>query len=290
MHCHEYPARFRDFTVGELFEHTRFFDLLNDGIETLMGEIGHELRDVVASNGIPYAPVDCRGVVICYPSYQETRAIQIHATPVEVADRSFVVDYEFRRDDVDEPFCRIQQTHVTIGEGGAATSVPDGLRSQLEQMIVNRTALDTGRVPAPPGPPISDAADFSRQVQFRSPHIEAAQLGFMGEYFRFIATAFESHLESRGISMADASRSAPYPFLPRTFRFEFHSPIRFEDHVIVRGAVMDLEPAHATVRYDLIDADDGTRKIAGTTRYGCIGAGGSPTRYPQEYRSALASL
>jgi acyl-CoA thioesterase FadM len=287
MHCHEFPARFRDFTVGQLFDHTRLFDLVNDGIETLTGEIGYELRDIVASDGVPYAPVDSRGVITHYPAYQGTRTIHVHATPIAVTDRSFVIEYEFRAGGSDESFCRIQQTHVTIDPNGGATSVPEGLRGGLERFQADRPQLEPGRVPDLPGSPVSGREDFSRVVQFRSPHIEAAGLGFMGDYFRFIASAFESYLESRGISLADTSQSPPFIIQPESFQFEFRSPIRFEDRVQILGRVTDVATSQVTVQYDLDAADSGERKISGTTRYSCFDATGELTALPAVERATL---
>lgn len=269
MHAYNYDVRFGDVSLGGLVHHTSLFDLLNHGIEELSKSMGYELREIVAEEGVPYAPVDFRVYFERYPPYSDTRVIKIHARPISIKERSFEVEYEFVRERDGITLSRIRQVHVTISADGKAAQLPERVRAVLEELLEASSPFRAEAVPHVSQPPLGEQNAFLDEVTFYSPSIEASQLGYFGDYFRFISNTLEKHLMDHGTSLGELAEAESIPFLPAASTFQFRRPIHFEEVIEVLGEVVEVNEQEIVVDYELRGKTKKDTRIYGAHSYGC---------------------
>lgn len=274
MHVYDHDVRFGDVSIGGLVHHTLIFDLLNHGIEELSMKLGNELRTIVAEQGVPYAPVDFRIYFERYPPYQETRKIEIHIRPVSIGERSFEVEYELRRQEDAVTLARVRQVHVTITTEGNVAPLPETVRTSLEEFLEPSSSFPDEALPDTSRPSLIGTRDFRNKVTFYSPYIEASQLGFFGDYFRFISNSLEGYLMNNGTSLGELTEKEQIPFLPAASAFEFQRPIRFEETIKISGEIASIDEREIVVNYVLQGNSAAKARIHGAHAYGCYDADG----------------
>lgn len=261
----ERRVRFGDTTYGPHLHYAEVFDWLICAVEELSVELDHSTYELVDAGAIPYAPVEVAAAMDRYPTYGDR--VRIDAHPIAVGDRSLHVEYVLIRPDDGTRLGRARVVHVTIGPDGRAEALPDRVADRLRALQDDdRPAL---AVDLPDAPVAFEPADqtFGIRRTFRTPHVEAVDLGYFEDYARFAAEAMEGHLAQ--VSRSHRSLAAAtdrWPLCPRAWRFTFGDTIEFEDEVAVRAQIEAATPEALTVAY----AFDGGRSggLAGSGQAG----------------------
>lgn len=264
--------------AGPLVHGATFFDWTLISTQAVAEAFEYPFRQILAADGIPFAPVAVSTSVNRYPTIDDT--ITVDAVPRTVGDSSVEIVYEMADDD-GELLATAQLTHVTIAPGGGALALPDDVRSDLADAQVDRR-VSVG----PRGEPVDgdDLATFSSSFRIRSPHIEGAELAYFEEYPRFADVALEDYLAERGTSLADL-RGEKQPFRIRDWRWTFRSPVPFESTLRVECDVVAAE--RETVRVEHTLSADEQVCIEGLTEYGCFDRAGAPVPFDDEMLSLL---
>lgn len=278
----EYKVRFGDMSYGPLMHPTTYYNLLIRGVEELSHVLDRPIEDLVAAGWVPYAPVSVETDIARYPSYDTT--IRTSGRTVSIGERSFEFEYTFHQDD-GRHLATGRVTHVSLTPDGEAERIPQDVRAKLR--VLRDAQAEPSREPAPG---VSDAVDeestFRKNLDFRTPMIEAVDLGYFEEYFRSMNVALEEYLEGRGISMRDGGRDR-YPFLQTGGYVEFLEPVRFEDSILVCGAVTDVDSETIDVEYSFEGHAEGDTRIEGSVEFGCFDPDGERVTFPPEVLERL---
>lgn len=283
MRLLESQVRFGDTSLGPTMHSTRFFDLLAIALEELGAALDYPFAEILEADGTPYAPVDVRASISRYPAHGER--VVVDGTPVEIGTRSFTMVYTFSRDSDGRENGRIRTTHVTIDADGEAEPLPEHVRDGLTAM----GGEDPSQNPVD-YPDISeirrDDATFSRDVRIRTPHVEAADLGYFEEYFRFVSIALEEFFEERGIPIETACGAAGQ-LQPVGWQVSFEDVVPFGADLTVAGTVEQTGAGGFTVQYRI----DGNVEpnIRCAFAYRCVGPDGEPTAVPAAIGDALST-
>lgn len=272
---------------GPLMHYATYFDLLLCAFEELGRDFEESPEDVVAGGRVPYAPVSTTARIERYPRYGDS--IRVDGAPVAVTERSFTTGYTF--DGKGGELGRGWITHMTIGTDGRAETLDPEFRERLVERRRDGPTPPDATAAEPPADaaatePPPDATAFEWTTTFRSPHVEAAGVGYFAEYARALAVALEEHLDARGASLGAISGDR-YPFYPVEWTLDFRRPIRFEDTVTVRGRVAETTPEAVTIRYGFVGGTEDDRRIAGHVRYGCFDAEGERTAFEKRALAAV---
>lgn len=276
VHIDSFKVRFGDLGFGQLTHPATFFDWLIISTEELSYEIGYTTDEIVDAGGVPYAPVATWGNLERYPRYDDT--VKVTAEPVEISERSFRCEYRFTRADDGVSFGRSQIVHVTITPEGASEPIPPASHEQLLK-------FQNESVPAPieinPEPPVIGTPAIDREVVFRTPHLEAADLGYFEEFVRFLTIALEEYLDELGLSLRAYSKPV-YPFLIKGWKLTFAKSIEFEDRIRIKGEFSEVASDKVRVDYAFEGAVDGETRIVANVTYGCYNESGSQVSFPDD--------
>lgn len=277
----EYKVRFGDLSYGPLMHWSVYYNLAIRGIEELSYKIDHPIEELVEAGRVPYAPVAVDADIERYPGYEST--IQTSGRTIYVGEKSFGVEYTFREAEAEE-LATVNVTHVTLATDGEAEPIQESARERLHEL---RTA-PAGNVRRPPSDLAVEGKDrsFVTDVVFRTPMIEAVDLGYFTDYFRLMSTGLEEYLAERGISVR-LGNDDRYPFFATGGQFAFVEPINFEDRITIRGAVADVSPDNVTVNYEFAGEDKADVRIRGRLHVGCFDDEGECVRFPRDVLERL---
>ncbi|QHS16976.1 acyl-[acyl-carrier-protein] thioesterase [haloarchaeon 3A1-DGR] len=273
-----HPIRFGEL-AGPLVHGSLFFDWELISTQEITGALGHRFQDIVAADGIPYAPVVASTSVHRYPTFEDT--VSVETVPVDVGDSSVELVYEMTDGD-GEAVATGRITHVTIAPEGGALDLPDATREAFADRLVDRDPAvgpDAPRMKADGAGGEDGAAaetgdalpTFSASFPIRSPHIEGSELAYFEEYPSFADAALESFLEDAETSRAALS-GARQPFRLADWRWEFTSPVPFESTLRVESDVRAVDDRAVRIEHTLLSDD--TPSIEGVTEYGCFDRSG----------------
>ena len=259
--------------AGPLVHGASFFDWQLISTQTIAEAVGYSFEEILADDGIPYAPVGVDTSVVRYPA--TGNAVTVETVPTSVGDSSVELLYEVTDGD-GEKFATARMTHVTIAPSGSALELPERARSAFADACVDRSP-EVG--PQRESDEESGYPTYSETFRVRSPHIEGADLAYFEEYPRFADVALERYLEEQGTSRREL-RGEKQPYRIRDWHWEFKSPVRFETDLIVDCDVISVDRETITVAHTF--SSDGGTHITGTTEYGCFDRTGAPVPFDDE--------
>ena len=277
-----HEVRFSELSFGPLMHNATWFDLLIEATEELSYELGYTVEEIVAAGGVPYAPVAIHAELAEYPRYEDT--VVVDAEPVAVGDNHVQFRYRFGRASDGATFGTATMVQVTITPEGAAESVSEELRRELEPL-----ASDDGEpVEIAARSPDGDGPRLERDVVFRTPHIEAAGLGYFEDYARELSICLEEFLAGRGRSIGSLT-DGTYPFVPVGWDCTLERSIRFEDEIGVVGRVLDADERSVEIAYELRRPATDDVCIRADLTYGCFDGEGARVAFPREALAAVGA-
>jgi acyl-CoA thioesterase FadM len=281
----ERRVRFGDTTYGPCLHYATVFDWIICTIEEFGEELDYTCDEIVSKGGIPYGPVAVTAKMDRYPTYGDR--VRISAVPLYVSDRSFQVEYELSRITNGERLGRVRVVSVTLAPDGTSEPLPMHVEDHLKKLADRDARPD--RLDSLDDSPVTFAAEdetFTIRRSFRSPHVEAVDLGYFEDYAQFMAVALEDYLAATSPSLAALCETTDsWPFQPREWRLTFHDMVHFEDEMTIRGYVES--PETAIVAYAFDGESDADRRLAGRIAYGCCDDNGVFVTPPQAMVDAL---
>ena len=273
-----HEVRFGELSWGPFLHYATFFDLLIRATEELSYVLEYPAEGIVAAGGVPFAPVAIHAEFERYPRYPD--AIVVSGEPTAVGETNVQVDYRFVRAADGAEFGRARLVHVTITPEGAAEPVAPELRERLESMTGERSqSPDWAPARIEPRSPSGDGAELGRTVTFRTPHLEAAGLGYFEDYARELAICLEEFLEARGRSLGELTGETS-PFVPAAWDLTIERSIRFEDAIAIVGRVVSADPDAVEIAYEFRDAATDEVCIRTAITYGCLDEAGDRVPFP----------
>ncbi|UIP01499.1 thioesterase family protein (plasmid) [Halobaculum sp. CBA1158] len=270
-----HKVRFGELSYGPFMHNATFFDLLIEATEELSYELGYTVEEIVDAGGVPYAPVAIHAELSRYPRYDDT--VVVGVDPVAVGETNVQFEYRFERAADGERFGTARMVQITITPEGTAEPVPEDVRAELEA----RGPAGLEPIEITPRAPEGDGARFTREVPFRTPHIEAAGLGYFEDYARELSICLETFLEDRGHSLGTLT-DGTYPFVPVDWNFTLERSIRFEDDIEIVGQTLDADDRSIDIAYQLRRPATDDICIRGDVTYGCFGGDGERVAFPSE--------
>jgi acyl-CoA thioesterase FadM len=258
--------------AGPLVHGGTFFDWEMISTQEIAAAFDYSFEEILATDGIPYAPVVLRTSVERYPGAGDE--VTVETVPRDVGETSLELVYEITDGD-DEPLATARMTHVTIDSGGEALVLPERARSNFSRARVDRTP-DVGPGDGPASNP--DLPTFSSSFRINAAHIEGAELAYFEEYPRFAAIALETFLAENGRSLG-ALQGDKLPFRIRDWRWEFGRTVPFESILDVECDVVAVD--RETVRIAHTFSIDGDPNIEAITEYGCFDRSGRPVPFDE---------
>ncbi|QLG63903.1 acyl-CoA thioesterase [Halorarum salinum] len=270
-----HKVRFGELSYGPLLHNATFFDLLIEATEELSYELGYTVEEIVEAGGVPYAPVAIHADVSRYPRYEDTIVVDVE--PVSIGENHVQFAYRFERASDGAEFGHATMVQVTITPDGAAEPITPALRDELESL----GSADRRPVEIDPRPVEGDGPQFARDVTFRTPLLEAANLGYFEDYARELSITLETFLEDRGRSLRSLTDGA-YPFVPVGWDMTLENSIRFEDEIAIVGRVLDADEDAIDVAYELRRESTDDVCIRADLSYGCFDGDGERVPFPAE--------
>jgi acyl-CoA thioesterase FadM len=271
----EHKVRFGELSFGPLMHNATFFDLLIEATEELSYELGYTVEEIVEAGGVPYAPVAIHAEIDRYPRYEDTVVVDVE--PVSIGQNHVQFAYRFERASDGVEFGHATMVQVTITPEKTAEPVSDSLRGELQSLGV----ADRDPIEIAPRKPTGDGLQFSRGVVFRTPHLEAASLGYFEDYARELSICLEEFLEDRGRSLRSLT-DGTYPFVPAGWDFTLENSILFEDEITIVGEVLDADERAVDVAYELRRPATDDVCIRADVTYGCFNGDGERVAFPPE--------
>lgn len=274
-----HKVRFGELSVGPLLHYATFFDLVIVATEELSYELGYTVEEIVAGGGVPYAPVAIHADIQRYPRYADTVVVAVE--PISIGENHVQLRYRFTRAADSIEFGTATMVQVTITPDGKAEPVSDEVRAKLEAMGSSRKPMEIE-----PRPLQGEGPSFSRRVVFRTPLVEAANLGYFEDYARELSITLEEFLEARGRSLGELSGET-YPFVPVVWDFTLEDSIRFEDEILIVGEVLDTTEDRVDIAYEMRRATTDEVCIRADVGYGCFDADGERVSFADEALSVV---
>lgn len=266
-----HPVRFGEL-AGPLAHGAMFFDWELVSTQEVAEAFEYPFEEIVAADGIPYAPVIATTSVHRYPTFADE--VTVETVPRDVGTSSVELVYEMTDADGD-PLATARLTHVTIAPEGGALELPDDTREAFGDALVD-TSPSVGPDDARGD---GDYPTFESSFPIRSPHIEGSELAYFEEYPRFADVALEDYLEEQGESLHGFS-GEKQPFRMRDWQWEFKAPVPFESTLTAECDVLDVQDD--TVRIEHTLQSDEVTSIQGITEYGCFDRQGNPVDFDAE--------
>ncbi len=264
--------------AGPLIRGSTLFDWQLIATQRLGLAVDYPFAEIVADDGVPYAPVVAATSVHRYPGLGES--VDVDVVPINVGDSSTELVYDVT-DDGGDPVATARITHVTVGPDGTARPLPGATRPALEALAVDR---DPTVGPAlEPGDAL-EGVTFSRRFPVRSPHVEGVEWGYFEEYPRFAMIAAEAHLEGRGGSLGTLTDGQGW-FRPTAWRWEFGGPVPYESTLEVAWDVRAADTDGLLVEHTF--EADGREAITGTSVYRCVDEAGEVCPLPEALIAAF---
>lgn len=270
-----HKVRFGELSYGPLIHYSKFFDLLIVATEELSYELGYTVEEIVEAGGVPYAPVAIHADVDRYPRYEDT--IVVTAEPAWIGDNHVQISYRFLRASDSVEFGRATMVQVTITPERTAEPISSELRERFETL--GSGSADPAEID--PRPPSGNGPSFTHEVVFRTPLLEAANLGYFEDYARELSIGLEAFLESRGRSLRDLTGET-YPFVPVSWDFTLEDSILFEDEITIVGRVLEAEAEAVDVAYELRRESTDDVCIRADLTYGCFDESGGRVPFAPE--------
>lgn len=275
-----HKVRFGELSVGPLLHYATFFDLVILATEELSYELGYTVEEIVAGGGVPYAPVAIHADIRRYPQYADTVVVEVE--PISIGENHVQLGYRFSRAADSVEFGTASMVQVTITPEGRAEPVSDEVRAKLEAM----GTADREPVEIEPRSLRGEGPSFSRRVVFRTPLVEAANLGYFEDYARELSITVEEFLEAQGRSLGDLSGET-YPFVPFVWDFTLEDSIRFEDDILIAGEVLGSTADRVDIAYEMRRATTDEVCIRADVGYGCFDANGERVAFADEALSVV---
>ncbi|MFB9807668.1 acyl-CoA thioesterase [Haladaptatus pallidirubidus] len=132
----DHPVQFGEL-AGSLVHGAMFFDWQLISTQKIAAAFDYSFEQILAADGIPYAPVVVDTSVDRYPTIGET--VTVETTPQSVGDSSIELLYEMVDGD-GERLATAQMIHVTISPAGTALALPEKTRSDFIEACADRSA------------------------------------------------------------------------------------------------------------------------------------------------------
>ncbi|MFC7009683.1 acyl-CoA thioesterase [Halalkalicoccus salilacus] len=183
--------------AGPVVHGASFFDWQLISTQEIAAAFDYSFEEILAADGIPYAPVVVSTSVDRYPTTGDM--ITVETWPRSVGDSSVELIYEITDGD-GKQLATARMIHVTISQDGTALPLPERVRPDIADACVNYDpTVGPGMEPSEN----KDLPSFSSSFQIHSPHIEGAELAYFEEYPRFADIALEEYLSERGTSLVE---------------------------------------------------------------------------------------
>lgn len=265
-----HPVRFGEL-AGPLVHGSMVFDWELISTQEIADTFDYPFEQIVAEDGIPYAPVVVSTTVERYPTFEDT--VTVETDPINVGESS--VELRYRMVDGDgNPLATARIIHVTIAPEGGAQPLPDETRTAFDDALVDENPV------VGPASDLEESPDehptFSTDFEIRGPHVEGSVLAYFEEYPRFAAIALEEFLESQGPTLGDFN-GEKQPFRLRDWRWQFNEPVHYERTLTVECDVTRVTDDTVRVAHTFSTGD--APLIEGVTDYGCFDRDGRSTTF-----------
>ncbi|MFC7225348.1 acyl-[acyl-carrier-protein] thioesterase [Halalkalicoccus sp. GCM10025322] len=258
--------------AGPVVHGASFFDWQLISTQEIAAAFDYSFEEILAADGIPYAPVVVSTSVDRYPTTGDM--ITVETWPRSVGDSSVELIYEITDGD-GKQLATARMIHVTISQDGTALPLPERVRPDIADACVNYDpTVGPGMEPSEN----KDLPSFSSSFQIHSPHIEGAELAYFEEYPRFADIALEEYLSERGTSLVEL-RGEKQPYRIQDWRWEFQAPVQFESTLRVSCDVLEVDRETIRIAHEL--SSDGRSNITGITEYGCFDRDGAPVPFDE---------
>lgn len=258
--------------AGPLVHGATFFDWQLISTQEVAAAVGYSFEEILAADGIPYAPVVVSTSVDRYPTVGDT--ITVKTVPRSVGDSSVELVYEIA-DGNGERLATARMTHVTIAPDGTALALPEQVRADFADAGVDHNPAVGPETEPGRG---EELPSFSSSFRVRSPHIEGAELAYFEEYPRFADIALEEYLDEQGTSRAEL-QDEKRPYHVRDWRWKFQAPVQFGSTLRVTCDVLAVERKTIRIAHEL--SSGGRTNIEGITEYGCFDRSGTPVPFDE---------
>lgn len=276
----KHPVRFGEISHGPFIHTGVVFDLLIQATEELSHDLEYPAESIVAADGVPYAPVAIEAAMTQYPQYGDT--ILIDVEPIAIGDRHVQLEYRFERASDGSEFGRVAMVQVTITPDGHAEKVQPSVRSGLEAL----PGSDRDEIDVSPRPPQGDGPALSREMTFRTPHVEGAGLGYFEDYAQEMALCLETWLADRGKSVGSLTGDT-YPFIPVEWALTLQESIQFEDQIEIVGRILEKDDRSVDIAFEFQRPATDDICIRADMTYGCFDGQGQRVVFPSEAMSGL---
>lgn len=258
--------------AGPVVHGASFFDWQLISTQEIAAAFDYSFEEILAADGIPYAPVVVSMSVDRYPTTGDM--ITVETVPRSVGDSSVELIYEMTDGD-GKQLATARMTHVTISPDGTALPLPEQIRPDIADACVDYDpTVGPGMEPSEN----EDLPSFSSSFRIHSPHIEGAELAYFEEYPRFADIALEEYLSERGTSLAEL-QGEKQPYRIQDWRWEFQAPVQFESTLRVSCDVLEVDRETIRIAHEL--SSDGRSNITGITEYGCFDRDGAPVPFDE---------
>lgn len=258
--------------AGPVVHGASFFDWQLISTQEIAAAFDYSFEEILAADGIPYAPVVVSTSVDRYPTTGDM--ITVETVPRSVGDSSVELIYEMTDGDGNQ-LATARMIHVTISPDGTALPLPERVRSDIADACVDYDpTVGPGMEPSED----KDLPSFSSSFQIHSPHIEGAELAYFEEYPRFADIALEKYLSERGTSLVELW-GEKQPYRIQDWRWEFQAPVQFESTLRVNCDVLEVDRETIRIAHEL--SSDGRSNITGITEYGCFDRDGTSVPFDE---------
>ncbi|MFC6764888.1 acyl-[acyl-carrier-protein] thioesterase [Natrinema soli] len=259
--------------AGPLVHGSVLFDWQLISTQEVAAAFGYPFEEILAEDGIPYAPVVVDTTVHRYPALGDE--ITVETVPIDVGRSSVELLYEVFDAD-GECLVTAQMTHVTISPSGGACPLPEHVRSAFADACVERDPEVGPTTETVRGP---NLPSYVKSVPIRSPYIEGAELAYFEEYPRFAGIALEEFLAKQGTRLGELT-GEKQPYRLREWEWEFQSPVQFETELRVECDVRSVDRETIRVAHEF--TSDEETNIRGISEYGCFDRTGVPVPFDDE--------
>ena len=229
----EHKIRFGNLSYGPLMHTSKIFDLLIEATEELSYELGYTVEEIVASGGVPYAPVAMAADISQMPRYEDTLTIDVE--PIVIGENHIQLSYRLGRGSDGAELGRVSTVQGTITPEGVAEPGSGALRDGLE--AIGLAAEEPIEV-EPRGLP-GAGLELSLELVFRTPHLEGAGLGYFEDYARQLSICLEEFLEARGSPLGSLSEVVS-TFVSRSGKFTIDRSTRFDYSIELIGEGVEI--------------------------------------------------
>jgi acyl-CoA thioester hydrolase len=126
---------------------------------------------------------------------------------------------------------------------------------------------------------------FMSETSLRIRYAEVDAMGIVhhSHYIVFLEEGRSDHARKRGHPYGKIEKEGIY-LLVTEISIRHHNPAHYEDLIVVRTWVADIQSRGMTFNYEIVNADSGELLVTAATKHVCITPDGKIARIPAAWR------